>query len=103
MEEGGRAPGSGACSPQLWQMRLGLVIHRALVAWFGLCLFQHWGFFFFPSFSIDILVTTPNRLIYLLKQDPPAIDLTRYRESLSSRAWSRFATSGAAEKRMHVS
>ena len=29
-------------------------------------------------FPIDILVTTPNRLIYLLKQDPPGIDLTRY-------------------------
>ncbi|KAJ7308887.1 hypothetical protein JRQ81_008162, partial [Phrynocephalus forsythii] len=27
--------------------------------------------------KFDILVTTPNRLIYLLKQDPPAIDLTR--------------------------
>ncbi|XP_068271692.1 probable ATP-dependent RNA helicase DDX52 isoform X1 [Nyctibius grandis] len=26
--------------------------------------------------KFDILVTTPNRLIYLLKQDPPAIDLT---------------------------
>uniref|UniRef100_A0A8C0HK14 RNA helicase n=1 Tax=Chelonoidis abingdonii TaxID=106734 RepID=A0A8C0HK14_CHEAB len=25
----------------------------------------------------NILVTTPNRLIYLLKQDPPVIDLTR--------------------------
>ncbi|KAM6907532.1 putative ATP-dependent RNA helicase DDX52 [Xenentodon cancila] len=25
----------------------------------------------------DILVTTPNRLIFLLKQDPPAIDLSR--------------------------
>lgn len=30
------------------------------------------------SRKFDILVTTPNRLIYLLKQDPPAIDLTRY-------------------------
>ncbi|KAG8122679.1 hypothetical protein E2320_018179, partial [Naja naja] len=29
------------------------------------------------SQKFDILVTTPNRLIYLLKQDPPAIDLTR--------------------------
>nr|XP_032635187.1 probable ATP-dependent RNA helicase DDX52 [Chelonoidis abingdonii] len=29
------------------------------------------------AFSVDILVTTPNRLIYLLKQDPPVIDLTR--------------------------
>lgn len=28
------------------------------------------------SFS-DILVTTPNRLIYLLNQDPPAVDLSR--------------------------
>ncbi|KAM6049169.1 putative ATP-dependent RNA helicase DDX52 [Chlamydotis macqueenii] len=28
------------------------------------------------SRKFDILVTTPNRLIYLLKQDPPAIDLT---------------------------
>ncbi|KFR09852.1 putative ATP-dependent RNA helicase DDX52, partial [Opisthocomus hoazin] len=28
------------------------------------------------SKKYDILVTTPNRLIYLLKQDPPAIDLT---------------------------
>ncbi|XP_072738458.1 probable ATP-dependent RNA helicase DDX52 isoform X2 [Ciconia boyciana] len=28
------------------------------------------------SKKFDILVTTPNRLIYLLKQDPPAIDLT---------------------------
>ncbi|KAL6074176.1 hypothetical protein STEG23_025659, partial [Scotinomys teguina] len=27
-------------------------------------------------FPVDILVTTPNRLIYLLKQDPPGIDLT---------------------------
>uniref|UniRef100_A0ABM5EN72 Probable ATP-dependent RNA helicase DDX52 n=1 Tax=Pogona vitticeps TaxID=103695 RepID=A0ABM5EN72_9SAUR len=27
--------------------------------------------------KFDILVTTPNRLIYLLKQDPPAVDLTR--------------------------
>ncbi|XP_006138682.2 putative ATP-dependent RNA helicase DDX52 [Pelodiscus sinensis] len=29
------------------------------------------------SQKFDILVTTPNRLIYLLKQDPPAISLTR--------------------------
>ncbi|XP_061461009.1 probable ATP-dependent RNA helicase DDX52 isoform X1 [Rhineura floridana] len=29
------------------------------------------------SQKFDILVSTPNRLIYLLKQDPPAIDLTR--------------------------
>ncbi|KAF6093263.1 DExD-box helicase 52 [Phyllostomus discolor] len=29
------------------------------------------------SKKFDILVTTPNRLIYLLKQDPPGIDLTR--------------------------
>ncbi|KAJ6657861.1 hypothetical protein lerEdw1_001781 [Lerista edwardsae] len=29
------------------------------------------------SQKFDILVTTPNRLIYLLKQDPPSIDLTR--------------------------
>ncbi|XP_066491476.1 probable ATP-dependent RNA helicase DDX52 [Tiliqua scincoides] len=29
------------------------------------------------SQKFDILVTTPNRLIYLLKQDPPAIDLSR--------------------------
>ncbi|XP_033027758.1 probable ATP-dependent RNA helicase DDX52 isoform X1 [Lacerta agilis] len=29
------------------------------------------------SQKFDILVTTPNRLVYLLKQDPPAIDLTR--------------------------
>ncbi|CAM5104600.1 unnamed protein product [Natator depressus] len=29
------------------------------------------------SQKFDILVTTPNRLIYLLKQDPPGIDLTR--------------------------
>nr|XP_056721017.1 probable ATP-dependent RNA helicase DDX52 [Euleptes europaea] len=29
------------------------------------------------SHKFDILVTTPNRLIYLLKQDPPAIDLSR--------------------------
>nr|XP_005298894.1 probable ATP-dependent RNA helicase DDX52 [Chrysemys picta bellii] len=29
------------------------------------------------SQKFDILVTTPNRLIYLLKQDPPVIDLTR--------------------------
>ncbi|XP_063002610.1 probable ATP-dependent RNA helicase DDX52 [Elgaria multicarinata webbii] len=29
------------------------------------------------SQKFDILVTTPNRLIYLLKQDPPAVDLTR--------------------------
>ncbi|XP_060115249.1 probable ATP-dependent RNA helicase DDX52 [Heteronotia binoei] len=29
------------------------------------------------SRKFDILVTTPNRLIYLLKQDPPAIDLAR--------------------------
>uniref|UniRef100_A0A7M4EW06 Probable ATP-dependent RNA helicase DDX52 n=1 Tax=Crocodylus porosus TaxID=8502 RepID=A0A7M4EW06_CROPO len=29
------------------------------------------------SQKFDVLVTTPNRLIYLLKQDPPAIDLTR--------------------------
>ncbi|OXB64863.1 hypothetical protein ASZ78_009744 [Callipepla squamata] len=28
------------------------------------------------SKKFDILVTTPNRLIYLLKEDPPAIDLT---------------------------
>uniref|UniRef100_A0A8B9TEZ1 Probable ATP-dependent RNA helicase DDX52 n=1 Tax=Anas platyrhynchos TaxID=8839 RepID=A0A8B9TEZ1_ANAPL len=28
------------------------------------------------SKKFDILVTTPNRLIYLLKQDPPAIDLS---------------------------
>ncbi|NP_001079530.1 DEAD-box helicase 52 L homeolog [Xenopus laevis] len=28
------------------------------------------------SKKIDILVTTPNRLIYLLKQDPPGIDLS---------------------------
>uniref|UniRef100_A0A452DT13 Probable ATP-dependent RNA helicase DDX52 n=1 Tax=Capra hircus TaxID=9925 RepID=A0A452DT13_CAPHI len=28
------------------------------------------------SKKFDILVTTPNRLIYLLKQDPPGIDLT---------------------------
>lgn len=34
---------------------------------------------FVPLFFLtDILVTTPNRLIYLLKQDPPGIDLTRY-------------------------
>ncbi|XP_066118714.1 probable ATP-dependent RNA helicase DDX52 isoform X1 [Saccopteryx bilineata] len=31
------------------------------------------------SKKFDILVTTPNRLIYLLKQDPPGIELTRYR------------------------
>ena len=41
-----------------------------------LSLLTCWFSFFF--FLIDILVTTPNRLIYLLKQDPPAIDLTRY-------------------------
>nr|XP_003230551.2 PREDICTED: probable ATP-dependent RNA helicase DDX52 [Anolis carolinensis] len=29
------------------------------------------------SQKFDVLVTTPNRLIYLLKQDPPAIDLSR--------------------------
>uniref|UniRef100_A0A8D0L129 Probable ATP-dependent RNA helicase DDX52 n=1 Tax=Sphenodon punctatus TaxID=8508 RepID=A0A8D0L129_SPHPU len=29
------------------------------------------------SHKFDVLVTTPNRLIYLLKQDPPAVDLTR--------------------------
>nr|XP_060613019.1 probable ATP-dependent RNA helicase DDX52 isoform X1 [Anolis sagrei ordinatus] len=29
------------------------------------------------SRKFDVLVTTPNRLIYLLKQDPPAIDLSR--------------------------
>ncbi|XP_067866588.1 probable ATP-dependent RNA helicase DDX52 isoform X2 [Heterodontus francisci] len=29
------------------------------------------------SNKFDILVTTPNRLIYLLKQDPPALDLSR--------------------------
>ncbi|XP_077167206.1 putative ATP-dependent RNA helicase DDX52 [Paroedura picta] len=29
------------------------------------------------SHKFDILVTTPNRLIYLLKQDPPAINLAR--------------------------
>ncbi|XP_068011062.1 probable ATP-dependent RNA helicase DDX52 isoform X2 [Melanerpes formicivorus] len=28
------------------------------------------------SKKFDILVTTPNRLIYLLKQDPPAVDLS---------------------------
>ncbi|XP_062448386.1 probable ATP-dependent RNA helicase DDX52 [Rhea pennata] len=28
------------------------------------------------SKKFDILVTTPNRLVYLLKQDPPAIDLS---------------------------
>ncbi|XP_068766163.1 probable ATP-dependent RNA helicase DDX52 [Struthio camelus] len=28
------------------------------------------------SKKFDVLVTTPNRLIYLLKQDPPAIDLS---------------------------
>uniref|UniRef100_A0A2K6E0M3 Probable ATP-dependent RNA helicase DDX52 n=1 Tax=Macaca nemestrina TaxID=9545 RepID=A0A2K6E0M3_MACNE len=28
------------------------------------------------SKKFDILVTTPNRLVYLLKQDPPGIDLT---------------------------
>ncbi|XP_042298292.1 probable ATP-dependent RNA helicase DDX52 [Sceloporus undulatus] len=27
--------------------------------------------------KFDILVTTPNRLIYLLKQEPPAVDLSR--------------------------
>lgn len=25
----------------------------------------------------DILVSTPNRLIFLLQQDPPAVDLSR--------------------------
>lgn len=25
----------------------------------------------------DILISTPNRLIFLLKQDPPALDLSR--------------------------
>ncbi|XP_072325783.1 probable ATP-dependent RNA helicase DDX52 isoform X3 [Scyliorhinus torazame] len=29
------------------------------------------------SSKFDILVTTPNRLIYLLKQEPPAVDLSR--------------------------
>ncbi|XP_072909450.1 probable ATP-dependent RNA helicase DDX52 [Hemitrygon akajei] len=29
------------------------------------------------SNKFDILVTTPNRLIYLLKQEPPALDLSR--------------------------
>ncbi|XP_038615392.1 probable ATP-dependent RNA helicase DDX52 isoform X2 [Tachyglossus aculeatus] len=29
------------------------------------------------SKKFDVLVTTPNRLIYLLKQEPPGIDLTR--------------------------
>uniref|UniRef100_UPI00398F2CD6 probable ATP-dependent RNA helicase DDX52 isoform X2 n=1 Tax=Pristiophorus japonicus TaxID=55135 RepID=UPI00398F2CD6 len=29
------------------------------------------------SNKFDILVSTPNRLIYLLKQDPPALDLSR--------------------------
>ncbi|XP_078080945.1 putative ATP-dependent RNA helicase DDX52 isoform X1 [Mustelus asterias] len=29
------------------------------------------------SSKFDILVATPNRLIYLLKQDPPALDLSR--------------------------
>ena len=27
---------------------------------------------------IDILVTTPNRLVYLLTKDPPQINLDRY-------------------------
>lgn len=30
---------------------------------------SHFGF-------VDILVSTPNRLVFLLKQDPPAIDLS---------------------------
>lgn len=43
-----------------------------------------WVYFVFFDILLlltDILVTTPNRLIYLLKEDPPAIDLSRY-ESL---------------------
>lgn len=28
-------------------------------------------------FRADILISTPNRLIFLLKQDPPALDLRR--------------------------
>lgn len=28
-------------------------------------------------FPADILISTPNRLIFLLKQDPPALDLSR--------------------------
>lgn len=28
-------------------------------------------------FRADILISTPNRLIFLLKQDPPALDLSR--------------------------
>lgn len=39
-----------------------------------------WVLSFIPhsyiSFS-DVLVTTPNRLIYLLNQEPPAVDLSR--------------------------
>lgn len=80
----------------LLQMGLELVFLRPLFICFILCLFLMFCPFFFP---IDILVTTPNRLIYLLKQDPPAIDLTRYREPLSK---SGFATGFAAEKWMRV-
>lgn len=43
------------------------------------------GSYVFPliSSSADILVSTPNRLIFLLKQDPPALDLSRYRPVFS--------------------
>lgn len=29
-------------------------------------------------FFLDILIATPNRLVHLLKQDPPGINLSKY-------------------------
>jgi ATP-dependent RNA helicase DDX52/ROK1 len=36
----------------------------------SLCLTSYFG-----SIFVDILVTTPNRLVHMLQQDPPAVEL----------------------------
>lgn len=29
------------------------------------------------KFTLDILIATPNRLVFLLEQEPPAVELTK--------------------------
>lgn len=49
---------------------LGTIYIFLLLRFFNLCSS-------YCCFFLDILVTTPNRLVYLLKQDPPALDLSK--------------------------
>lgn len=34
-------------------------------------------YLFIKSYILDILIATPNRLVYLLQQEPPAVELNK--------------------------